>query len=53
MTDDADVAVGVAVQGTECVDGILQRFAAEGAKSLVDEEGVDRQILTYVAQSQG
>ena len=52
VADDADVTVAACVQGAQRVDGILQRFAAEGAKALVDEEGIDRQILTYVAQCQ-
>ena len=53
VADDAHVATRLGMERTQRVDGILQGLAAEGAKALIDEEGVDRQLLSDIAECKG
>ena len=53
MTDYAYVSAALAVEGAQGVDGIGEGLAAQGAETLVDEEGINREAVAYVGKCQG
>ena len=52
VADDAHMTARAAVEGAQCGDGILQRGAAKGAETFVDEEYVGGERVTQVAHCQ-
>ena len=53
MTDYSHMTAALTVEGAQGGDGIGERLTAEGAESLVDEEGVHRQCIADVGKGEG
>lgn len=51
MTDDTHMASRLGVEAAQGVDGMLQRFAAQGSETLVDKEGIYRKLGADVAEA--
>jgi chromosome segregation ATPase len=50
MTDDTHMASRLGVEAAQGIDGMLQRFAAQGSETLVDKEGIHRELGADVAE---
>ena len=50
MTDDTHMASRLGVETVQGIDGMLQRFAAQGSEPLVDKEGIYRELGADVAE---
>ena len=50
MTDDTHMASRLGVETAQGIDGMLQRFAAQGSETLVDKEGIHRELDADVAE---
>ena len=50
MADDTHMPSALAVKRTERIDGISERYSAESAEALVNEESIDCKALADVRQ---